>query len=340
MEKILVIQTAFIGDAILTLPMIQRLKTMIPDSVIDVISIPVTSEIFSASPYVNEVICLDKKGKHKSVFSIIKFAKEIRAREYTRIYSPHRSFRTAFIVMQSAVRETYGFSNSSFMHVYKYLIDYKYEHHEVQRNLSLAGLDSSESWHILPKLEIPVNVKESVRDFFANYNINNHVAVVAPGSVWNTKVYPAEHYKKIIGYLVTNSGKVLLIGGESDIQICTDLASGFNQDVISVAGKFSLLETIELLRNAKILISNDSAPTHFGMCADIPVLTLYCSTSASFGFYPYNDKSAYLSYDDLFCKPCGIHGYPECPVKTFDCGYNLKPGTVISKIEEILNVKN
>jgi heptosyltransferase-2 len=74
-----------------------------------------------------------------------------------------------------------------------------------------------------------------------------------------------------------------------------------------------------------------------GMCADIPVLTLYCSTSYEFGFYPYNRKSSYLSYDDLFCKPCGIHGYDKCPVRTFDCGYLLKPGIVISKIENMLN---
>lgn len=341
MEKVLIIQTAFIGDAILTLPMIQKLKQIIPQSEIDVIANPVTSEIFSASPYVNEVVCLDKKAKHKSFFSLIKFGKEIQSRNYTRIYSPHRSFRTAFIVMQSSVKETYGFSNSSFKHVYKHLIDYRYDHHEVQRNLDLAGYDySSESWRILPELKIPGNVKENVREFFANYNINNHVAVVAPGSVWNTKVYPIEYFKKIVRYLVDNCGKVLLIGGESDISLCRNLASGFNQEVIPVAGKFSLLETIELLKNSKILISNDSAPAHFGMCADMPVLTLYCSTTASFGFYPYNEKSSYLSFDDLFCKPCGIHGYSKCPIKTFECGYKLKPEIVISKIEEILNVRN
>jgi heptosyltransferase-2 len=341
MERILVIQTAFIGDAVLTLPMIQKLKGIIPECEIDVISNPVTAEIFSASPSINEVISLDKKGKHKSLFSLFKFAKEIRNRNYKRIYSPHRSFRTALIVMQTSVRDTYGFSNSSLKHVYRHLIEYRYDHHEVQRNLDLAGYDySSEGWKILPELKISGKNSENVREFFANYNINSHVTVVAPGSVWNTKKYPADYFKKIIRYLVDNSGKVLLIGGESDISLCRNLASGFNQDVIPVAGKFSLLETIEVLKNSKILISNDSAPTHFGICADIPVLTLYCSTSASFGFYPYNKKSSYLSFDDLFCKPCGIHGYSECPIKTFECGYNLKPEIVISKIEEILNAKN
>jgi heptosyltransferase-2 len=100
---------------------------------------------------------------------------------------------------------------------------------------------------------------------------------------------------------------------------------------------FSLIEVVELLKKAKILISNDSAPTHLGMCADIPVLTIYCSTLPEFGFYPYNKKSQYLSYNNLACKPCGIHGYDECPLKNFACGNNLKSSFVISKIEEMVN---
>ncbi len=75
MEKILIIQTAFIGDAILTLPMIQKLKEKFPQSEIQVIAIPSTLEIFSASPFINEVIIIDKRGKHKSVFSLFNFVR-------------------------------------------------------------------------------------------------------------------------------------------------------------------------------------------------------------------------------------------------------------------------
>ena len=119
--------------------------------------------------------------------------------------------------------------------------------------------------------------------------------------------------------------------------MCNNLISRFRQNVVSAAGKFSVLESIGMLKKVKLLISNDSAPAHMGMCANIPVLTLYCSTSPSFGFYPYNEGSSYLSHDDLFCKPCGIHGYEKCPLKTFKCGHELLPETVISKIEEMIN---
>ncbi len=74
-----------------------------------------------------------------------------------------------------------------------------------------------------------------------------------------------------------------------------------------------------------------------GMTADIKVLTIYCSTVADFGFYPYNLASRFISYDDLDCKPCGIHGYNNCPIKTFDCGLKLVPKTIIKTMEEMLN---
>jgi heptosyltransferase-2 len=340
-EKILIIQTAFIGDAILTLPMIQVLNKMFPESEIHVLCIPSSEEIFKASPFVNEVLAIDKRNKHKSFSSLYSFSKKIRDERYTRIYSPHRSFRSALLVMFSGIRETSGFSNSSLSHVYKNLVEYKPEHHEVQRNLDLIGFSYSVNrWKILPQLNIPSDITNKVDNYLDNSGINNQLICIAPGSVWNTKIYPAGYYEEIIKFIVNNTQyDVLLIGGEKDEILCSDIASKFSEKVYSAAGKFSIIESIEILKRALLLITNDSAPTHMAMCSDIPAITLYCSTKSEFGFYPYNEKSSFLSYDDLFCKPCGIHGYEKCPVGTFECGNNLKPGIVIKKIEEILNVK-
>jgi len=335
MEKILVIQTAFIGDSILTLPMIQKLKEMFPESLIDVLAIPNTKEIFSASPYVNDVIVLDKKNVHKSLTALWKLGKEIKLKRYVKIYSPHRSFRTAFIVMQSGVKETFGFSNSSLMHVYKNLIEYKYNHHEVQRNLALIGYNND--WKILPEIEIPLSAKERVNNFINENKINTKTAAIAPGSIWNTKKYPLECYIAVIKFLIKESFVVLLVGGLNDKSLCEEVAKKFDRQVISAAGNFNLLESIELLKRTKIIVTNDSAPAHLGICANIPVLTLYCSTVADFGFFPYSKKSSYLSFDDLKCKPCGIHGYDKCPLDHFACGYNLKPERVILKVKEMLN---
>jgi lipopolysaccharide heptosyltransferase II len=343
MEKILVIQTAFIGDALLTLPMIEKLKEKIPESQIDVLAIPSTEEVFKLSPFINEIIILDKRGIHRSIFSLLKFVKGLRKNKYSMIYSPHRSLRTAIIVMQLGVRETYGFSNSSLMHIYKHMIDYRYDHHEVQRNLDLIGYNYDGSgWKFVPACQISMQEKNKINTLISETGNPSNFAVIAPGSVWDTKIYPKNYLLEVINFLRETSfagGKIFLIGSEADKNYCNEIASNFDNKLFSVAGELTIPESIELMKRSKFLLTNDSAPTHMGMCAGIPVLTLYCSTVPQFGFYPYYDNSAYLSYDDLTCKPCGIHGFESCPLKHFDCGIKLKPDLVISKIKEMMNEK-
>jgi len=335
--NILVIQTAFLGDAILTLPMIQELKKKNSESKLDVLAIPSTEIIFSSSPYVDDVIVIDKKEKHKSIKRLNNFIKELREKSYSIIYSPHRSFRSAYITIKLGVRETYGFDNSSFKYAYKNIVKYKQTDHEVQRNLELIGEDTKDkSWKISPEIIIAETEKEKVTDILSTNKIDTEFIAVAPGSVWETKRYPKEYYSEVIKSLIAKDEKVVLIGGENDKLLCDEIAFNTNDKVKNLAGEFSVTETIQLLGSAKLLITNDSAPTHMGMCADIPVLTIYCSTAPGFGFYPYNNKSRYLSYDKLDCKPCGIHGYKECPVKSFDCGYKLIPEDILKEVEKML----
>lgn len=338
MEKILFIQTAFPGDAILTLPALKKLRDIYPGSKIDVLCIPVTTEIFSASPYVDNAIVIDKKGKHKSLLSTYKFIKQLKKTNYTRIYSSHRSLRTSLIVLLLEVRESFGFDNSVLFHVYKNLILYNSKKHEVQRNLDLIGFQYDEhNWKIIPELILSQQSLEKVNAFIYQHELQDGFIAIAPGSVWNTKKYPSDYFEVIIQHFADRKIKVVLIGGENDRIITDEIAAKFNSSVVNAAGNFSIVGSIELLKTAKLLISNDSAPTHMGMCADIKVLTIYCSTIPEFGFYPYNDKSSSISFDDLKCKPCGIHGYDKCPIKTFDCAIKLGPNQVILKTEGMLS---
>ena len=337
-EKILVIQTAFIGDAILTLPMLEKLKQLNPQSEIDVLTIPSTEEIFTASEYVDSVIVMDKRGKHKGFRALGRFIKELRKNNYSKVYSPHRSFRSAYIILKLNVQESYGFDNSSLKYAYKNLVNYNQQHHEVQRNLELIGEDVlGNDWKIKPKIVFNENVKNRVNDLLLSQKIDKNFIAVAPGSVWKTKRYPKEYFRELIKLLTDKNETVILIGSKEDKILCADIASEARSNVFNLAGEFSVVESICFLQYAKLLITNDSAPTHFGMCADIPVLTIYCSTVPGFGFYPYNNKSRSVSYNDLDCKPCGIHGYEKCPIDTFECGKNLSVKTIYEEIEKMLN---
>jgi heptosyltransferase-2 len=334
-EKILVIQTAFLGDAILTLPMIQKLKEKFPNSSIDVISIPTTKEIFECSPYVDNVIPFHKKGKHKSILQLIRFAIQLKKSNYTRIYSPHRSFRTTLLVLLLNVENSFGFDNASFSFVYNRTIRYDKTEHEVNRNLKLAGINvENENWKILPEMNTSNEIEKKVNDLLKD--VSKPVVTIAPGSVWQTKKYPEEYFEIITEYLIKKNYSVAFIGGQSDFEICDRLNKKNYTGSINLAGRLNIIESVQLLRKSKLLICNDSAPTHMGMAADIPVITLYCSTIPGFGFYPYNRESISLSVDGLKCKPCGIHGKRKCPINTFECGLKLLPDLVIEKINQIL----
>jgi heptosyltransferase-2 len=336
-KKILIIQTAFPGDAILTLPFIQELKKKKPQYLIDVLCIPLTVEIFKASPSVNSVIQFDKKGKQKSLFSFLKFIKELRLNNYEIVYSPHRSVRSALITLNLSSKESYGFDSSSLKFAFKSIVKYDPSFHEVKRNLAFIGNDySSDRWRIIPEIETSIKIREKVQNFLIDNKISRFIAI-APGSVWETKKYPVEYYKSLINYFINKNYQILLIGGEGDKTLCESLQAVSDKNVFITAGNFSLIESIELLKSSSLLICNDSAPTHLGMCADIPVLTIYCSTVAHFGFYPYNSKSEYISYDNLLCKPCGIHGFSKCPIQTFECAKLLIPALVIEKAEKLLS---
>lgn len=336
--NILVIQTAFIGDAILTLPMIQKLKEKYPNSNIDVLAIPSTKEIFASSTYVEEVIIIDKKVQHKGIRTLNNFIKELKKKSYTKIYSPHRSFRSAYITIRLGVKETYGFDNSSLKYAYKNIVNYKQTNHEVKRNFELIGeKGENDSWKVSPEININETEEKVITNFMLSNKIDPGFIAVAPGSVWETKRYPKEYFSEVVKKIVEQNKTVILIGGENDKSLCDEIAYGLGDKAKNVAGEFNIVETIHLLSGAKLLITNDSAPTHMGMCADIPVLTIYCSTVPEFGFYPYNKKSKYISFEKLNCKPCGIHGYRECPLKTFECGFNLLPEEVIKEVENMLN---
>lgn len=336
-QKIVVVQTAFIGDAVLTLPMLEVLAINNPDAIIDVVTIPNAAEIFQASPFVNEVIVYDKRNTHKGFKALLSFARMLGNKGYSYIVAPHRSLRTSLLVLFSGIKESVGFSNSSFPIVYKHLVDYQYELPEASRNISLVSTSNSEKYlSYLPKLQFSDAAKMNVDSLISSIAKDKKIVAIAPGSVWETKRYPVKHFIGITRALINKNYLILLIGSDSEYKLSEEIMSSVDENCKNISGKYSLVETIYLLTKCNLLITNDSAPTHFGMAADIPVLTIYCSTVPDFGFAPYNSISGTISFNQLLCKPCGIHGYESCPLSHFDCGQKLMPELVLEKIDTLL----
>ncbi len=335
--KVLTIQTAFIGDVILTLPLVQVLKREMPGAVVDFMCIPSTNEILSNNPYINEVLVYDKRNSGmKGIRSIVK---EIKKRNYDIIITPHRSFRTSLICFMSGVKKTISFDISAMSLLYKKAVLYVGYEHEIKRNLHLLEpLGIKEDQIIPPELFPSADDKKKVDELMDVFElIGKKFVCIAPGSIWFTKRYPKEKYANVVKMLEEKGIPVVLIGGEKDKEI-GDYIHGKSkkENVFNVTGKLSLLESAEMIRRADVLLTNDSAPLHIANAMGTRVIAIFGATVPEFGFYPYGDGDVIFETKGLKCRPCSIHGGYKCPIGTFDCMMRIEEGDVAGKIEEII----
>jgi lipopolysaccharide heptosyltransferase II len=313
MKKILVIQTAFIGDVILATPVMSELNRIFPDSQIDVYVKKGCENLLEHTPYINHVYVLDKrKGKLKGLFKILK---EVRSERYDLVVNLHRFGSSGLIAGFSKSKLIYGFDKNPFSFRYTK----KFPHvigngaHEVERNLALIqdfGAEKSKRPALFPS--------DSDFDSVSEYKAEAYFCL-APASVWYTKQLPEEKWIELI-LLLKEKGTVYLLGGPDDFELC-DRISGANPHgkVKNLAGKLSLMESAALINGAKRAFVNDSGPLHLASSVNTPVTAFFCSTSTSFGFGPLSDDSLIVQ-KEMDCKPCGLHGHKECPKGHFNCG--------------------
>lgn len=339
-KKILVFQTAFIGDVVLALPIVQALKLQYPDSEIDFVCIPSTSELLNNNPYINEKIIFDKRGTHKGIKGMMKLAKYLKVKKYDLVISPHRSVRTSIIIKFAKPRRSIGFNISGFSFLYNDKVEYLQYDHEIIRNLSLLKPMNIFIDDIIKPDLFPGN-KESkkIDEVFVENGLTylDKIVAIAPASVWFTKQYPKEKFLKIIQKLSGDDIKVVLIGGEKDIELKNYFNSNKSEMVLNMIGELSLLESAELLSRCTVLLTNDSAPLHIANSMGTLTIALFGATIPQFGFYPYGERDFIFETNGLKCRPCSIHGGDKCPVKTFDCMNEIDEMKVYYKIKEKLS---
>jgi heptosyltransferase-2 len=336
-KKILILQTAFLGDVILTLPLVQVLKKNFPESEIDFVCIPGTSEILKNNPHIHEIIPYDKRNAGVNGFTGL--IKKLRNRKYGLLISPHRSFRSSLISYLSSPGKSVSFDNSSFGFLYDKKEVYDKDIHEIQRNLSLLNSEGIREKNIIkPELFLSVDDKRKIDCLFYEYKINDShkIISIAPGSVWFTKKFPEEKFVKLCDLLSDTDYKIFLTGGKNDKRTSDFIANNSrNRKIINVTGHLSVPESAELISRSDILITNDSAPLHIANAVGTDVIAVFGATVPAFGFYPYGKDDIVFETNGLSCRPCAIHGGKKCPVGTFECMLKIDE----SKIAEVLKRK-
>ena len=142
--KILIVQTSFIGDIILSTPVISNLKKIYPGSQLSIMTTPVGSGLFKNDPLIDEIILFDKRGKEKGLPGLLQKAGKIKNKHFDKVYSLHRSYRTALLLYWAKIPQRIGFSDAKLSFLYTKTVNRVMEKHSVTGNLSIlfdqAGL--------------------------------------------------------------------------------------------------------------------------------------------------------------------------------------------------------
>ncbi|MCK9409227.1 MAG: lipopolysaccharide heptosyltransferase II [Bacteroidetes bacterium] len=340
-KRILVFQTAFLGDVILTLPMIQVLHAKYPQALIDVVTTPAGSEFLSNHPAIAEIIKYDKRRAQKGLRGILALSIFLNRRKYNLAVVPHRSFRTSFIMALSGIPQRIGFSTASGTMFYHHIIRYDKTKHEVERNLSLLiplGITSDNKE--LPTLYPSHHDVQFVNKFLFEREIleQTNLIAIAPGSVWNTKRWLPERFSQLARMLANDGYQILIVGGKEDAELGQLICeTSVHKLIHNAAGKMTLLQSAELLRRCCVLVTNDSAPLHIGVAMRIPVVAIFGATVPEFGFAPYGDHDRVVETKGLSCRPCAIHGGQKCPIGTFVCMKNIDATMIHEHVISVLS---
>ncbi len=338
--KILVVQTAFIGDVVLTTPLLSVLHSHFRDYHIDVLVIPPSANLLANHPAVREVIVFDKRGTDRGLTGILSMQRRIRSRRYEIAVIPHRSLRSGLICSAAGIRQRISFSTSAASFLMTDLVAYKKDIHEVERNLSLlAPLKIPTPERVLPSLYPSEHDSRIVTEFLSGFPDVRHVNLIAlaPGSVWATKRWLSDRFAELAQHLIAQNFSVVLVGGPGDIAVGNDIQTQIgNSRLINAINKLTLLQSAELIRRCAVLISNDSAPLHIGVAMRTPVVAVFGATVPEFGFGPLGEHDEILQIDGLDCRPCSIHGGTHCPIKTFDCMKRIQVDNVLQRIHHVV----
>ncbi|WP_294530735.1 glycosyltransferase family 9 protein [uncultured Fusobacterium sp.] len=332
--RILIIHTAFIGDIVLSTPLIKKLRDTYPKAEITYLTTPVGASILRNNPHLNHIIEYDKRGEHKGMKGFWAIAKKLKMEAYNLVITPHRYLRSTFLTFLTGAPIRRGYDSAAASFLYNERVHYDKSKHEVEKLLSFVPKDEGKRYEIeIFPTELEVEKVDKLLE-----KRREKVVVVAPGSKWFTKKWPLEYFNRVIKELEKREDTtVVVVGGKEEMFFNMPLAN----TTIDLRGKTTLLELAEVIRRADIVLTNDSSPIHIASAfPNVRILALFGPTVEKFGFFPWSKNSEVFQVEGLECRPCSIHGGDSCPKKHFKCMLDIKPEMVLERIESILESEN
>ncbi len=329
--KILIVRFSSIGDIVLTTPVVRCLKKQ-TSAEVHFLTKESFASVVQHNPYIDKV--------HVLAHSWEQMIHELKLEEYDHIIDLHYNVRT--LRLKKALGKPCTAFNKLNIRKYIYV------------NLK---------WNVMPDVHIVDRYLETVKqfgvkndgeglDYFIGENehtkksdipashLLGYVGIVI-GAALNTKKYPVEKLKELCDKI---NYPVILLGGKEDRADGDAIAAADPVKIYNACGKFSLNESADLVRLAKLIVTNDTGLMHIAAAYKKPIISLWGNTVPSFGMYPYygdnflrsTNRKPYdiLQVEKLRCRPCSKIGYDKCPRGHFKCMNNIAADTVLQHIRE------
>lgn len=308
MSAALVVQTAWLGDVVLTTPLLDALAMR--HDAIDVVTTPAAAPLVETHPAVRAVVTYDKRGLERGLAPFLRLAGRLRAAGYSDAYLPHRSVRSAMLAALARIPRRVGFADAPRLARAMYT-----EHrsadgaHEAERLRALAG-------EALPgpaRLGIGLTSadRQAADRALSAGGIREPFVALNPGSARPTKRWP--HYAALAERLAQQAPVVVLGAVGEGVRSPAPTP----HPVYDLTG-LSLRVSAAILRRARLAVTNDSVALHLAQATETPVLALFGPTAPSLGFGPRGPEDVALGLD-LGCRPCSAHGDARCPLGHHRC---------------------
>ena len=335
MKRIAVWNTAFLGDAVLTLPLLQSLRLRYPDAVLDYYVRGGLGPLFAPHPALSSVYEYDKRGGAQGVSGVVRQGRDLAGRKYDLWISAHGSARSSLLALASRAPVRIGYRQSAFARLCcTHLVDRRFgQLDEVERLLQLLqplGPGPESHWP-----EIPLGQREHLEAerFFAG--LSGPALGLHPGSVWATKRWPGACFAEIGRRALRVGAEVLLFAGPGEEAIARSVHEQILESVTALesvrlrdlSGRLSLPLLAAYISRLSCYVTNDSGPMHLAWAQRVPVTAIFGPTVRSLGFFP-RGETASVFETDLDCRPCGLHGPQFCPLKHHHCMTRITPDAV------------
>jgi heptosyltransferase-2 len=344
MNRILIIAPNWIGDAVMSEPLLAKLKADYPRSQIDVLASPWVAPIYKACSEVHQVIEAELAHKQLQWGLRRRLAKQLQIAQYEVCFVLPNSLKSALIpwFAQIPIRigyrgeMRYGLINCALENPSKTNRPPMADHYFALSTALTQDVISKTTKVLDPKLHISSETAALMRNRLEQAGlVDQSIYVLCPGAEYGvTKRWPAEHFSRLAQDLLATEPKasIILLGSKSDHALAEHigLAAGKNRQIHNWCGATSLDEAIALIGICKALVSNDSGLMHIGAALKVPQVAIFGSSDPK--HTPPLSNKAKVIYLNLPCSPCHKR---ECPLVHLKCLRDISPEMVLESVQAL-----